>query len=84
MKWKLTSSDLCDKNVSPRLKGKFYKVVVRSTILHEVACWSVKLAFPKVRVVEMNVLEERIRNKKIRDRVGVASVVDKMREVRLR
>ncbi|XP_059285773.1 uncharacterized protein LOC132039265 [Lycium ferocissimum] len=30
MKWKLASGVLCDKNMSPILKGKFYKAVVRT------------------------------------------------------
>ncbi|KAM3376423.1 hypothetical protein P3S68_015138 [Capsicum galapagoense] len=33
MKWKLTSGVLCDKKVPPKLKGKFYRVVVRPTML---------------------------------------------------
>ncbi|KAF3663266.1 RNA-binding KH domain-containing protein [Capsicum annuum] len=57
LKWRLTSGVLCDKKVSPNLKGKFYRVVVR---------------------------KDRVRNEIIREKVGVASVEDKMREVRLR
>lgn len=37
--WRLTSSDLCDKNVPLRLKDKFYKVIVRSSMLNEAECW---------------------------------------------
>ncbi|XP_070008739.1 uncharacterized protein [Nicotiana sylvestris] len=61
MKWRLASGILCDKNVTPRLKGKFYRVVVR-----------------------LAMLRDRIRNEAIWDRVGVASVEDKMRKSRLR
>ncbi|KAG5578290.1 hypothetical protein H5410_058424, partial [Solanum commersonii] len=34
VKWRL----LCDKNVSPRVKSKFYKMVIRSTLLYELEC----------------------------------------------
>ncbi|KAG5604699.1 hypothetical protein H5410_026191 [Solanum commersonii] len=30
MKWRLTSGILCDKNVPPKLKGKFYNMVART------------------------------------------------------
>ncbi|XP_019252905.1 PREDICTED: uncharacterized protein LOC109231721 [Nicotiana attenuata] len=36
MKWRLTYGILCDRNVPPRLKDKFYKVVVRPIMLHGV------------------------------------------------
>nr|XP_033508012.1 uncharacterized protein LOC117273039 [Nicotiana tomentosiformis] len=61
MKWRLSSGVLCDKNMPPRLKGKFYRVMVRP-----------------------DMLRDKIKNEAIRDRVGVASVEDKMRESRLR
>lgn len=38
----LASGVLCDKNVPPRFKGKFYKVVVRLAILYAAVCWPVK------------------------------------------
>ncbi|KAG5578279.1 hypothetical protein H5410_058413 [Solanum commersonii] len=34
VKWRL----LCDKNVSPRVKSKFYRMVIRSTLLYELEC----------------------------------------------
>ncbi|KAG5577315.1 hypothetical protein H5410_057449 [Solanum commersonii] len=61
MKWRLASGVLCDKKITSRLKGKFYRVVVRSALLRD-----------------------KIRNEVIREKVGVASVVDKLREARLR
>ncbi|KAF3678671.1 hypothetical protein FXO38_03136 [Capsicum annuum] len=42
MKWKLTSGVLCDKKVPPKLKGKFYRVVVRPALLYGAECWPVK------------------------------------------
>lgn len=42
MKWRLASGVWCDKNVSPWLKGKLYRVVVRPTLLYGKECWLVK------------------------------------------
>ncbi|XP_070013250.1 uncharacterized protein [Nicotiana sylvestris] len=93
MKWRLASSVLCDKNVPPRLKGKFYRVVARPTMLYGAKCWPVKNSHvQKMKVAEMRILRwmcgctrrDRIKNEAIRDRVGVAPVEDKMRESRLR
>lgn len=39
MKRRLAFGVLCDKNVSLRLKGKFYNVVVRPTMLYGAECW---------------------------------------------
>ncbi|PHT39805.1 hypothetical protein CQW23_18659 [Capsicum baccatum] len=39
MKWKLASGVLCDKKVPPKLKGKFYRVVVRPAMLYGAECW---------------------------------------------
>ncbi|XP_059309687.1 uncharacterized protein LOC132060785, partial [Lycium ferocissimum] len=93
MKWRLASESLCDKKVPPKLKGKFYKVVVRPTLLYGAECWPVKKCHvQKMKVAKMRMLRwkcghnrrDRIRNEDIRDKVGVASVEDKMREARLR
>ncbi|XP_070036548.1 uncharacterized protein [Nicotiana tomentosiformis] len=84
---------LCDNNVPPGLKGKFYRVVVRLTMLYGVECWPVKKSHvQKMKVAEMRMLrwmcghtrKDRIRNEIIRDKVGVAYVEDKLRESRLR
>lgn len=42
MKRKLASRVLCDKKVTPKLKSKFYIVVVRLIVLYEAECWIVK------------------------------------------
>ncbi|XP_060212297.1 uncharacterized protein LOC132639932 [Lycium barbarum] len=44
MKWRLASGVFCDKKLPPKLKGKFYKVLVRSTMLYRVKCWPVKIS----------------------------------------
>ncbi|KAG5613577.1 hypothetical protein H5410_024858 [Solanum commersonii] len=93
MKWRLASGVLCDKKIPSRLKGKFYRVVVRPALLYGAECWPVKNAHvQKMHVAEMRMLRwmcghtrsDRIRNEVIREKVGVASVVDKLREARLR
>ncbi|XP_019255021.1 PREDICTED: uncharacterized protein LOC109233592 [Nicotiana attenuata] len=57
MRWRLASGVLCDKNVPPGLKGKFYKVVVRPTMLYGAECWPVKKSHvQKIKVVEMRML----------------------------
>ena len=68
-------------------------MVVQPTMLYGVECWPVKNSHvQKMKVAEMRMLRwmcgctrrDRIKNEAIRDRVGVASVEDKMRESRLR
>lgn len=39
---RLASRVFWDKKIPPKLKGKFYRVVVRSTLLYEAKCWPVK------------------------------------------
>ncbi|KAF3625339.1 putative GATA transcription factor 22-like [Capsicum annuum] len=62
-------------------------------MLYGAECWSVKNSHvQKLKVAEMRILcwmcgftrDHRVRNEIIREKVGVASVEDKMREVRLR
>ncbi|KAF3657721.1 putative pre-mRNA-processing factor 6-like [Capsicum annuum] len=90
MKWKLVSGVLCDKKVSPKLKSKFYRVAVRPVMLYGAECWPVKSShIQKLKVAEMWMLcwmcgltrGDRVRNETIREKVGVASVEYKMREV---
>ncbi|KAF3647615.1 putative pre-mRNA-processing factor 6-like [Capsicum annuum] len=93
MKWKLASGVLCDKKVPPKLKGKFYRVVVRPAMLYGAECWPVKNShIQKMKVAEMRMLRwmcgltrgDRVRNETIREKVGVTPVECKMREARLR
>ncbi|KAG5606376.1 hypothetical protein H5410_027868 [Solanum commersonii] len=92
-KWRLASRVLCEKKIPPRLKGKFYRVVVRPALLCGAECWPVKNAYvQKMHVAEMRMFRwmcghtrsDKIRNEAIREKVGEASVVDKLREARLR
>ncbi|XP_060170740.1 uncharacterized protein LOC132601684 [Lycium barbarum] len=57
MKWRLASRMLCDKKMSPGLKGRFYRVVVPLTLLHGAECWPFKYAHvQKMKVAEMRML----------------------------
>ena len=48
---------LCDKKFSRRLKGEFYRVATRSTLLDETECWPVKKVFEqRMKVIEMHML----------------------------
>jgi len=93
MKWKLALGVLCDKKVPPKLKGKFYRVAVRPAMLYGAECWPIKNShIQKMKVAEMRMLRwmgaltrgDRVRNKTIREKVGVTPVENKMREIRLR
>nr|XP_016448241.1 PREDICTED: uncharacterized protein LOC107773323 [Nicotiana tabacum] len=93
MKWRLASGVLCYKKVPPKLKGIFYRAVVRPAMLYVAECWPVKIAhIQKMKVEEMMILRwmcghtrlDMIKNEDIRARVGVAPIEDKMWELRLR
>ena len=93
MKWRRASGVLCDKKVPLKLKGKFYQTAVRPTMLNGTDCWTVKSQHEnQVSVAEMRMLcwmsgktrHDRIRNDTIREKVGVAPVVEKLVENRHR
>ncbi|XP_070005115.1 uncharacterized protein [Nicotiana sylvestris] len=89
IKWRLASGFLRDKKVPPRLKGKFYRVVVRSVMLYGAECWPVMNShIQKMRVTEMMMLRwmcrhtnmGKIKNEDIWEKVGMVPVDNKMRE----
>nr|XP_009783418.1 PREDICTED: uncharacterized protein LOC104232023 [Nicotiana sylvestris] len=93
MKRRFTYSVLYDRNVPPRLSGKFYRTVVRPVMLYGAECSPVKKSHvQKMKVAKIGMLRwmygytkrDKIRNKVIRDKVGMALVEDKMRELKLR
>ncbi|KAI0523438.1 hypothetical protein KFK09_005833 [Dendrobium nobile] len=76
------------KKVPLKLKGKFYKMVVRPAMLYGAECWplkekhNTKLSVAKMRMLRCMssfTLRDRIRNKHIREKIGVTSVEDKIR-----
>ncbi|KAF3621096.1 hypothetical protein FXO38_31983 [Capsicum annuum] len=90
---KLALGVLCNKKVPPKLKDKLYRVAVRPAILYGAEYWQVKNSHvQKLKVATIRILHwmcgltrgYRVRNETLRKKVGVTSVEDKMREVRLR
>ncbi|VFQ90249.1 unnamed protein product [Cuscuta campestris] len=56
-KWRLASGVLCDPKISPRMKGKFYRSVVRPAMLYGAECWAVKKTHVRrLHAVEMRML----------------------------
>lgn len=54
MNWRLTISVPCYKNVS-KLKGKFYRMAIRPTLLYGVEGWPVNVQ--KIKVAEMRMIK---------------------------
>ena len=84
---------LCDRRIPLKLKGKFYRTVVRPTLIYGSECWPVKKKdVQKISVAEMRMLrwmsgvtrKDRLRNEYIQGKLGVAPIADKLRENRLR
>ena len=93
MKWKKASGFICDKKVPLKLKGKFYRAAIRPALLYGTECWAIKSQHEKkFNVAEMRMLrwmsghtrKDRIRNEDIRMKVGVAPIIEKLVETRLR
>jgi hypothetical protein len=93
LKWRGASGVLCDKRVPLKVKGKYYRAMVRPAMLYGSECWAINYRHvQKMSVVEMKMLrwmcghtrKDRISNEFIRNRVRVAPIEDKMREARLR
>ena len=42
MKWRQASGVLCDKRVTQKLKGKFYRTAIRPAMLYGTECWPTK------------------------------------------
>ena len=93
LKWRSATGVLCDKKIPNKVKGKFYRTVVRPTILYGSGCWATKLQhIDWMNVAEMRMLRsmcghtrlDKIRNECIRQKVHVAPIGDKIREGRLK
>ena len=42
MKWRKASGVLCERTMSLHLKGKFYRIVVKSALLYGIEYWDIK------------------------------------------
>jgi hypothetical protein len=93
LKWRQASGVFCDKRVPQKLKGKFYRTVIRPAMLYGAECWPTKRRHvQQLSVAEMHMLRwycrhirrDRVRNNDIRDRVGVAPIEEKLIQHRLR
>jgi len=56
MKWRQASGVFCDKKVPQKLKGKFYRTVIRPAMLYGAECWPIK----RRHVQQLSVAEMRI------------------------
>ena len=93
MNWRQAYGVLCDRTVPQKLKDKFYRTAIRPAMLYGVECWPTKRRHvQQLSVAEMRMLRwfvghirrDRVRNEDIRDRVGVAPIVEKLIQQRLR
>ncbi|GJU02108.1 retrovirus-related pol polyprotein LINE-1 [Tanacetum coccineum] len=57
MKWRAASEVPCDRRIPLKLKGKFYRVAIRPTMLYGLKCWPItKAQANRVKVVELRML----------------------------
>jgi hypothetical protein len=93
LKWHQASGVLCDPRVPLKLKGKFYRTVIRPAMLYEAECWPTKRRHvQQLSVAEMRMLRwicshtrrDRVQKDDIRERLGVAPVEEKVMQHRLR
>ncbi|GJX85066.1 retrovirus-related pol polyprotein LINE-1 [Tanacetum coccineum] len=89
----LASGVLCDKRIPLKLKGKFYRVAIRPAMIYGSECWPItKAQANRVEVAELRMLRwtcgksmvDMIPNGVFRAELDVDSIIDKMREGRLR
>ncbi|KAE8716647.1 putative peroxygenase 4-like isoform X1 [Hibiscus syriacus] len=93
LKWRAATGVLCDKKVSLKLKGKFYRMAIRLVLLYGSECWAIKKDHVRrMEAAEMRMLRwacgrtlwDMTPNSAIRMSLGVVLVSEKLREGRLR
>ena len=93
LRWRAATSVLCDKSVPLKLKGKFYRVAIRPSLLYGSECWPLRkaqerrLETAEIRMLRWicgNTMADHIPNVTFRHLLGVESIAKKIREGRLR
>jgi hypothetical protein len=93
LKWRQVSGVLCDPRMLLKLKGKFYRTVIRPAMLYGAECWPTKrwhvqqLSVTEMRMLRWicgNTRRDRVQNDDIHERLGVAPVEEKLVQYRLR
>ncbi len=57
LKWRRATRVLCDRKISNKLKGKFYRTAIRLAMLYGCECSALKESYAsKIRVAEMRML----------------------------
>ena len=88
VKWRAATGVLCDRRFPLRLKGKFYRTAIRPAMLYGSECWPMRVALVrKFEVAEMRMLRwmcgytrlARIPNRVYREKLGIATISDKLR-----
>lgn len=91
--WRRVTGVICDRKISPKVKGKIYKTVVRPALLYGLeTVATTKKQEAELEVAEMRVLRwslgvsrtDHIRNEEIRSKMSIRKLGDKQREARLR
>ena len=92
-KWRDLSAVISDKNMPRKLKIKLYMTVIRPVLQYEAECWTVRKEEEKIlekkemrmlRRIKGVTLGDKVKSVDIRKEIGVNSIQDKVREMRLR
>ena len=92
-KWRDISEVIIDKNMPRKLKIKLYMTVIRPVLLYGAECWTVrkkeeqileKTEMRMLRRIKGVTLRDRVTSVDIRKELGVSSIQEKVREMRLR
>ena len=92
-KWRDLSGVICDKKMPRKLKIKLYMTVIRPVLLYGAECWTVRKKEEQIlektekmmlRRIKGVTLKDKVKSVDIRKELGVTSIQEKAREMRLR